>query len=113
MDSKPINRRIIRIIGYNKQGIGFHLGIVSNNGFEYRFGFLFDKKGGFKKLQSITLEKSNFEDLLVKNSNISFKALFDEKEYEFEIKENNQSLANDLVINGNPGIVSMIAKIKF
>ena len=104
LESKPINRRVIRIIGYNKQGIGFNLGIVSNNnGFEYRFGFLFQKMSGFKKLMKTTLQKSDFEDLLSESPNISFKILFGEKEYEFVIKENKDSLANDLVVNGNPG----------
>ena len=103
LSDKPLNRRIIRIVGYNKKGIGFNLGFLSNNnGFEYRFGFMFDRFI-FKRLTEIHLDKHKFEELL-KSPNIAFKAQFEDKEYEFLINKNNKSLANDMVVNGNEGM---------
>ena len=103
LSDKPINRRIIRIVGYNKKGIGFDLGFLSNkNGFEYRFGYVFDRFI-FKRLTDIQLNKQNFEDIL-KNPNIAFKAQFEDREYEFFINKRDNSLANDLIVNGNEGL---------
>ena len=103
LSDKPINRRIIRIVGYNKKGIGFNLGFLSNNkGFEYRFGFVFDRFI-FKRLTNLQLNKQNFEELL-ENPNIAFKAQFGDKKYEFLINKRHNSLANDMIINGNEGL---------
>lgn len=103
LSTVPVNRRIIRIVGYNKRGIGFDLGFLSNkNGFEYRFGFLFDRFL-FKRLKNIHLTDDDFEGLL-RSPNISFKAHFGDKEYEFLINKHKNSLANDLVVNGEEGL---------
>ena len=81
------------------------MGILQNtNGFEYVFGFLSTKHKGFQKLSHISISKSEFNDLVTKRPNISFKATFGDKEYEIDIKDNDNSLANDLTINGVPGI---------
>ena len=81
------------------------MGFVSNsNGFEYRFGFLFEKSKGFKKLKDISLQKFDFEELLNKSPKISFKGLFGDKEYDFEIRKREKSLVFDLTVNGDEGI---------
>ena len=104
LSDKPLNRRIIRIVGYNKKGIGFNLGLLSNNdGFEYRFGYVFDRFI-FKRLTEIHLDKQIFGSLL-QNSNISFNAQFEDKELQFIINKNSKSLADDLLVNGNEGLL--------
>ena len=79
------------------------MGFLSNsNGFEYRFGFLFERGGAFLRLNNLSVEK--FEDLLQNKPNISFNAIFGGKEYNIDIKPNKSS-TNDLTINGSEGIV--------
>ena len=110
LSDKTVNRRIIRIVGYNKKGIGFNLGFLSNNdGFEYRFGYVFDRFI-FKRLTNIHLNGNIFEDLL-KSPNIAFKAQFEDKEYEFLINERNNGLANDLIVDDNKGRYSYCIRI--
>ena len=86
------------------------MGFLSNNkGLEYRFGFLFKLNGKMHKMKSISLNKSEFRGLLDKNTNdIKFSAIFEENEYNFEIKNieilsNDKIIAKNLLINGNEG----------
>ena len=80
------------------------MGFLSiNNKFEYRFGFLFNKRGRNHLLNNISLEKTDFEDLIINKTNIKFKAKFGEKEYNFEINENGNSFAKNLLIDGIEG----------
>ncbi|XP_054166950.1 uncharacterized phosphotransferase YvkC-like [Oppia nitens] len=100
---ESFNRHIIRVNGYTKTGIGFQLGLITiNNQITYRFGFLFEQFGGFKKLNDISLLKSDFHKL-ISESKLKFTATFNNKLYNFEVKPNN-GLAKQLVINGSDGM---------
>lgn len=55
-------------------------------------------------MNDISLKNSEFDDLVVKNTRIEFKAKFDEKDYNFEIDERQLTSAQTVKVNGQTGM---------
>ena len=100
-----INRKIIRLMGFSKKGVAFHIGLINDKTFFNRYGYAKWIIGAVKPLKELTLQNKDIEMLPTSESKVKFKAKFvGEKEFTFEIypKEKGE-ITQKLLIDGQQG----------
>lgn len=74
-ESAVFPRKVIKVSGFNTEGVGFQVGLVQSGKFIYRYGFSSANGDVFKLMRETTIKKEQFSDFINKKE-VAFEVNF-------------------------------------